>query len=247
VRLRGLRFEARDAGDVRERRLADRGGVVSVISRYVLGLASAASLLGLAIVACSDGDFEVVPPASGRASPLDSGANARPATEPTPPCEAAVVGAACPNDPVVCETGDHANPACNARIRCSGITWKNDTSAASCAEGCPTAPAFDLPDACAAPNASSLRCEYADDRTTCGCAPARDSDAGDAGDGGGSTYVWKCVQASAGCPATRPHVGAPCVRPMTCDYGTCFFDEAPVMRCTGGFWELDPPASCEAP
>jgi hypothetical protein len=55
--------------------------------------------------------------------------------------------------------------------------------------------------------------------------------------------VWKCVSAEEECPKARPHVGAPCVRPMTCDYGSCLF-EGNAMECELGFWETSS-VSCD--
>jgi hypothetical protein len=212
-----------------------------------IGLA-AANLAALAF-ACDDGDFVPTPGVTSGRAPvsLDAG----PFVPPTPPCEAAVVGEACPNDPVVCETGPDPNPTCNRRIRCGGIAWQDDVADASCAAGCPAAYDPDRPDACGIPLAGTLRCEYPDEGFTCGCARARKgADAGDAADAGNASdagYVWTCVEATATCPSTRPHVGAPCVVPMTCDYGACVFDDGPSMRCLGGFWDLAPGVPCQAP
>jgi hypothetical protein len=136
-------------------------------------------------------------------------------------------------------------------VRCDRGVWKDASAAAACETTCPEAYAPEAPDACARTNAATLRCEYEEEGYTCGCAvpgagpdAATDAavDTGDGGDGsaladGAVAYVWKCVQAEAGCPRTRPHYGAPCVRPMTCDYGDCLFGSSLRMTCSGGFWE----------
>jgi hypothetical protein len=210
---------------------------VSLIRRAT----SAAFVVGAAALACNVGDT-VHSPVTGDGSLRDASLAPVPATVPTPACDRAEVGAACTNDPTLCEIGTHPSPSCNALLQCSGITWQLSRAAATCAASCPSSPSpSEAPAACA----PTLRCEYDDARTTCGCtrSPPDGGDAGDAGDGGDArdaSYVWKCAEAAEGCPSTRPHVGAPCVLPITCDYGSCFFDERPAMRCLGGFWQLAP-------
>ncbi len=156
-----------------------------------------------------------------------------------------------------CEMKEHANPACNPTLHCERSTWqRKPPTKSSCASACPESYVVD-PDTsssrCALPNAQTLICEYPEG--TCGCAPVRpvEHDAGDAGDAGeepadagesdagdvdaGSTvYAWRCVRPEAGCPRMRPRIGTECVRPMTCDYGDCLFEDGVTMRCYSGSW-----------
>ncbi len=157
-----------------------------------------------------------------------------------------------------CETKKHANPTCNGSLDCTGSVWKRRPAARStCASECPAAYGEDQPEACAIPNAGTLICEYFEG--TCGCAPVLpvDADAGDAGDAGedaedagesdgGETdagslrrYEWRCIKAEAGCPRMRPVIGSDCVRPMTCDYGDCLFEDGIRMRCYSGTWSSE--------
>ena len=57
-------------------------------------------------------------------------------------------------------------------------------------------------------------------------------------DDAGKLYEWRCIHADqdAGCPRKRPRIGAECVRPLSCDYGTCVFEDGVVMDCYSGYW-----------
>jgi hypothetical protein len=162
--------------------------------------------------------------------------------------------------PERCEIGEHPNPLCNLEIVCTS-TWEVEHDAATCEDECPADLVLEREGACDIPNAKTLRCEYPDQGYTCGCAPVyTDPDAGDAGPGepaddageigdGGieepgripATYVWRCVQPAPGCPRVRPRFGLQCVRPMTCDYGGCVFEDGwragLSVECSGGFWK----------
>jgi hypothetical protein len=222
-----------------------------------LGAAAAASA---AVVACNlDGtSFSSSPgffPGSGGG--LDSGVTQLP----PPPCDRASEGNSCGATALsVCEKGTNGNAKCNTVLRCeSGSRWDPDPKE-TCSDDCPPQYAKERPDgACEAPLAHNLICEYPDG--TCGCAPASavkdggpDGDAGDGeadaeapdadvpdagkSDGGkdAGPYVWTCVAPAAGCPRTRPRLGSRCVKPMTCDYGRCVFDDGLSVRCSSGFW-----------
>jgi hypothetical protein len=50
----------------------------------------------------------------------------------------------------------------------------------------------------------------------------------------GTPLTWSCTGAAQGCPATRPHAGAPCTQDnQYCAYGDC---DVPAMRCEHGSW-----------
>jgi hypothetical protein len=192
----------------------------------------------LLVLAAACGEAAVTTQASGGPPRRTDEDAAPPPAAKAPPCDEAVLGQACANDPTTCELGAHPNVACNERLTCRGPNWELQRDAGACPSDCPDAPdAATSP--CAAGAAALVRCAYEDDRTTCGC--SRNADAGaDAG------YVWKCVQADAGCPSLRPPIGAPCVLPLTCDYGGCLFEDRPTMRCLGGYWNLAAPV-CASP
>ena len=160
-------------------------------------------------------------------------------------------GSCNPGTPSECEDGDHANVACNGLLRCSTYNWESQDRdpPPGCSLTCPKAFVTELPNGCVAPNAGALLCDYPEG--TCGCAPVRPStldggatadaepeDAGDAGDAA-ATYVWTCVQPEAGCPKSRPRIGSECVRPMSCDYGHCAFENGAYLTCSDGYWRHD--------
>lgn len=184
--------------------------------------------------------------------------------EPTPPgpCESAQVGSGCGRSSLVCEQPGSANAACNAHVSCDGEVWQVEPPVEpACATECPKAYVDELPDGCAVENADTLLCAYPEG--TCGCVPvfadapdAGPADAGDADDAGEGyedaghsdagdsgpaprAYTWKCVTPEAGCPRTRPLTGAQCVRPLSCDYGACLFEDGVRMRCYSGRWSVE--------
>lgn len=70
----------------------------------------------------------------------------------------------------------------------------------------------------------------------------------DAGRPRASRYEWRCVKPKASdedeeagrlCPRLRPREGEECVRPMTCDYGACVFEDGYRMGCYAGSWGRD--------
>jgi hypothetical protein len=179
------------------------------------------------------------------------------------PCNYALEGYTCNSGgPSLCESGKNGNANCNDFLKCSGYQWELEPSARSareagaCAQTCPTDPATPGA-ACEPPISNTLICEY--QLTTCGCGrPATDGgikkdgsteggvDAGasDAGKADAGKYVWTCVEPGPGCPRVRPRVGSPCVKPITCDYGACTFDDGLAVRCSGGYWLRDNSAFC---
>ncbi len=175
------------------------------------------------------------------------------------PCDYAGEGYACNyGGPTQCEVGSGGNAYCNDLLKCTGYDWELESvvkptrEAGACALLCPVDPEPGL--ACDTPGAKRQICEY--QLKTCGCgrprakmpdagkkdanaeggadAEASDAGSGDGGDGG--DYVWTCVDPGPGCPRVRPRIGSPCVRPITCDYGTCTFDDGVAIRCSGGYW-----------
>lgn len=175
-------------------------------------------------------------------------------------------------DDARCEKGEHPNGNCNPHLGCNDDSvWEwLPPPRAVCAptSACPAAYTESAPDdLCQRPDAISLLCEY--DEGTCGCAPVRrpatdddagedadaDADAGadadasdaDAGatDAGSRAYEWRCVHPDrdAGCPRRRPREGFACVRPMTCDYGDCVFEDGYRMDCSNRIWVRDPSRS----
>ena len=201
------------------------------------GLFLALALALALAAACSEAAVHTQAGGSAR-RPEDAGPP--PPAAPKPPCDEAVLGQICANDPTTCELGAHPNVACNERLVCRGPTWQLDREAGACPTACPAAPDAGG-DPCAGAStplsgvAGLVRCAYEDERTTCGC--SRGVDAG---------FAWTCIQADAGCPSVRPTIGAPCVLPLTCDYGGCLFEDRPTMRCLGGYWNLASPA-CGSP
>jgi hypothetical protein len=178
-----------------------------------------------------------------------SGSSVPPGSTRTFPCDHAAEGGTCSID-TTCEVGDAANPACNAQLTCTGLYQWEDPGRQheTCATDCPGAFSPTAPEAtCRQPLSYTLICEY--EEGTCGCAPVlpdgglADADASDAdAEAGGDadfdaaslTYAWTCVKPAAGCPHRRPRIGAPCVRPMTCDYGACVFMDGIAVTCNGG-------------
>jgi hypothetical protein len=155
----------------------------------------------------------------------------------------------CPQTPAVCEYGSSPQLGCNAVAICqSGFRWAVELPA-MCEETCP--PTWeDLPEGTACSVDGAL-CRYVE--ATCGCAAgpgdpdagddAGDPDAGeleaDAGDheaGAPPPGSWRCVRPAPGCPARMPLENAPCVRPMTCDYGSAVFGRPLTFRCDGRSW-----------
>lgn len=168
------------------------------------------------------------------------------------PCEGATENQSCTLN-VTCEDKKLANPACNGQLRCDNLyTWsRTEADTLECATECPAAYVEQLPDGCTIPLAGTLICEYPEG--TCGCAPVRPdggaedagdagksdagkSDGGDAGEEDTTVYEWRCVKPEAGCPRIRPREGDECVKPMTCDYGDCVFNDGVSMHCYSRRW-----------
>jgi hypothetical protein len=189
------------------------------------------------------------------------------APEKQSPCGYALEGYMCNyGGPSICESGKNGNANCNDFLKCSGSQWELEPSAktareaGACVQTCPTDESNPPATVCDPPISSTLICEY--QLTTCGCGHPSDAgridggkkdasaeggvDAGasDAGKGDGGKYVWTCVEPGPGCPRVRPRVGSPCVKPITCDYGACTFDDGLSVRCSGGYWLRDNSTYC---
>jgi hypothetical protein len=162
-----------------------------------------------------------------------------------------------------CEIGDDPNPACNTRLECQSQRWVAIDPPAACTHNCPGSLILERDGGCEGADAPTLRCEYPDEAYTCGCAPfytdAGVPDAGkplDAGktDGGKKPgripagYKWACVKPADGCPRERPRLGAACVKPLSCDYGRCLFEDGEEdgleLRCYGRSWERQSGTYC---
>lgn len=217
-----------------------------------IGLVAYVALL---VAACDSDKFYPSTGSRGFAPapvPFDAGSSRPVEVEPSP-CEEAQATYACDyGGPPACELGDAANVRCNAVLTCVGTNWRLDDAGPPCATACPAAFALDAADgACSGDDAPTRLCEYPEG--LCGCVhPSRIGDAsidGDAGDesdaGDAGPYVWTCVPSKHqdGCPRTRPRLGDRCVRKVTCDYGSCVFDDGILVECRGGtdaFWRRSP-------
>ncbi len=219
---------------------------------------TAATLVGIGLVAygallvaaCDSDKFYPSTGSRGFAPapvPFDAG-NSKPAEVPPSPCEAAQAGSVCTySGPQSCERGDAANVGCNEVLTCTSAEWRRGVGR-TCATTCPST-FGDAPDgACEEPaTAPSVLCEYPEG--LCGCVhssrigdASTDGDAGDDDGGDAGPYVWTCVPAKHqdGCPRARPRLGDRCVRKVTCDYGSCVFDDGILVECRGAteaFWE----------
>ncbi len=127
--------------------------------------------------------------------------------------------------PIHCEYGANADPHCNALAICDTFgSWSVTPPYQACADQCED----DFSSITAGGSCGKVGtvCTYYEG--TCGCL-------GTAADGG-SAGKWTCVQPASGCPARRPVVNAPCVVPMTCDYGSCTFGVSLAFICDGTRW-----------
>jgi hypothetical protein len=169
-----------------------------------------------------------------------------------------------------CELGDDPNPVCNTRLECQSQKWIPIDPPVACTHNCPDSLLLDRDGGCEGPDAKTLRCEYPDEAYTCGCAPfytdggvadggTSGNPVGDSGtkvDGGKppkpgripAGYKWTCVKPAAGCPRERPRLGAACVKPLSCDYGRCVFEDGEEdgleLRCYGRSWERQTGTYC---
>lgn len=162
-----------------------------------------------------------------------------------------------------CELGEDPNPVCNTRLECQGKRWVAIDPPAACVHDCPSSLVLERDGGCEGADAKTLRCEYPDQAYTCGCAPfytdAGAPDAGNVADGGKpdagnkpgripAGYRWSCVKPAAGCPRQRPRLGAACVKPLSCDYGRCVFEDGEEdgleLRCYGQAWERQTGTYC---
>jgi hypothetical protein len=126
----------------------------------------------------------------------------------------------------------------------------------TCVDDCPTSFDAIVAGAGAACPDSNVACSY--DEGTCGCvgdgASAPGGEAGtssfaDGGDGEAPKMpgVWKCVAppTTVPCPSARPRVLDACVKPVSCDYGTCELQRPMGYACTAGYWEKYVSVTCD--
>ena len=226
--------------------------------RFVMG----SSLLLASLFACnlSDDDFLTPGPFGGSGGIPTAVPTQTP--EPVLPCTYATEGYACNyGGPNLCENGKSGNANCNDLLKCNGYEWelesivKTKREAGVCSNTCPAEPTPGA--ACDTPSSRGLICDY--QLTTCGCGvlagdagkkdagkPEGGTDSGfvDGGKADAGPYVWTCVEPGPGCPRVRPRIGTPCVKPITCDYGSCTFDDGLSVRCSGGYWLKDTASYC---
>lgn len=137
-----------------------------------------------------------------------------------------------------CEYGHDLDRSCNDVFECAQF-WQRQARS-ECFGRCPEAIAEIVPGAPC--DDVAVGCSYVEG--TCACVPDPDE-----GDGGGAAPAahWRCVPPPGNnCPAQRPSIGSDCVRPMTCDYGSCALRRELVYSCPGpGEWiQGDFPESC---
>ncbi|AKU96740.1 hypothetical protein AKJ09_03404 [Labilithrix luteola] len=135
-----------------------------------------------------------------------------------------------------CEYGQAVDRSCNDQLHCVKGSWK--TLPKECAVTCPET-WDEIAEGSACSDAEQI-CTF--DEGTCGCVMA-ESDAGldDADSDGGDASVerrgrWTCARAASGCPGRRPLIGNPCVKDMTCDYGTEVFGIDLTFACVNRQW-----------
>jgi hypothetical protein len=200
----------------------------------------------VAFVACSSETLMVEGrggAAGGTVSPPKNGLGPMP-----PPCPTTMpqVNDFCVDPGMVCEYGISPRAECNQILRCnSNQAWVADRRAA-CAENCPSARA-DISVGRECGDTTAI-CSYVE--ATCGCVE-KQSDAGAGTDSEvdagvtASKGTWVCVTPPAGCPSMRPTLGTQCVKPMTCDYGTCELHVSLNVACKDNAWVLASRPSCD--
>jgi hypothetical protein len=220
-----------------------------------------------AIVACSSAtSFTETGGSFGRAGgvgPVGStGSSGFGGTEPPRcPTDPPTPGTSCAGFASICTYGPDVREECVELYECNIGRWAEATG--SCQVQCPKTFAEIAP---GTPCGDHLMaCSY--DEGTCGCfnddpqlpppseagaVDASSTDGGDAGKDGGFTRplapgVWKCVAppADVTCPSARPRVLDACVKPVTCDYGTCELGQDLSYDCSGGIWQPSVQPSCD--
>jgi hypothetical protein len=225
---------------------------VTIDSRIIAALL----LAGLSLAVACEGAPNLAPmtfaaPDSPPKPPATSGALPMPGFD--SPCgyEAPAVGTDCAvtrNSQVpwegTCEYGHDLDSNCNTTFECTGIWQMLPQSSCSRSYRCPDtigeiAPGSPCSDV-------SFGCSYLEG--TCACVADPGSIKADGGDTmeAGAGGRWRCTPPPEGdCPAQRPSIGSDCVRPMTCDYGSCALQRDLVYSCLAGWWvQGDSPVSC---
>lgn len=205
------------------------GGLLFVGLGVTIACNSVASTPSFGIVG-SAGPIAAVPP--GRASqPASFDA---PCPGYTPP----IAGASCsdiigtPSWDRTCEYGHDLDRDCNDVFECNG-RWRRNTQS-SCNGRCPDTIDKIVPGSRCD---DSMGCSYLEG--TCACVLDAFEDDGGTDDGGQVPNVshWHCAPSPKdGCPAQRPPLGSDCVRPMTCDYGSCTISRDVTYACEGRIW-----------
>jgi hypothetical protein len=211
----------------------------------------------IAVAACSSSSFETVNASGGFAG---SGGVGGASTEPSSPPTAGRAPSSsqrCPPEPPTatycgsipaggCGYGPDVRNECNDHYDCDGTKWVHTQPA--CMNDCPKS-YYDIAQGAACPD-SNVGCSY--DEGTCGCVASGptptppDGGASDAatdgGDGGTkpppTPGTWVCVAppTTAGCPSARPRELDDCVKPVTCDYGSCPLGKNLHYECTQLTW-----------
>lgn len=225
-----------------------------------LALASVASAATIsALAACSSASIEsfggsfASSATAGESRGVGGTGTATAVEEPRCPTERPKGTDFCNSPGAVCTYGPDVREDCNDTYECRSGRWLASTP--TCAADCPKS--FDAIAQGAVCPDSDVACSY--DEATCGCVgsevpvdPPDDAGAGDAatdggadGGEGGMTFtprpgVWKCVPppTTVPCPSARPRVLDPCVKEVSCDYGSCELGpRALVYTCGQGFWQ----------
>jgi hypothetical protein len=138
-----------------------------------------------------------------------------------------------------CEYGHDLEARCNDTLLCAGV-WTLRPGDPKCFGRCPESFGEIV---AGAPCQDARGCSYVEGTCACVAEP---------GDGGttdaGVRRRWQCVSPPAnGCPAQRPALGSDCVRPMTCDYGTCSLHLDLSFQCLQGLWIQADSLLCTGP
>lgn len=183
-------------------------------------------------------DGEQSEPADVGVDAADVGVDA-PAVEPAwsrvCPRERPLSGDPCTSNFLTCEYGDDPNVACNAVFECTGGSWRGSLpSGVTCptpGSGDAACPAFDLALDTTCDHLGAM-CAYGSGLCACSAKP-----------GYGGALRWGCIPLPAGCPSTRPRLGATCaLEGRVCDYGECYSRigyVGPQVKCQDGAWVRD--------
>jgi len=168
--------------------------------------------------------------------PGDAGAGPCPENPPAP-------GTTCSIQGLQCEYGTNWYGECDLVMSCvltvdQGKRWTTEYDGGSCSytTNGPACPAsfFDVPQGsdCTDPN---LSCDYPEGHCDClgfcgGPPPPPDAS---------TSPTWKCAQATGGCPAERPRLGARCYPGYAtyCSYDICCAGTN--LNCKDGYWQGD--------